>query len=125
MINEHYKEYIEFLYDASNKVVKRNTSVCYYDCTNYYCEAENADLDYVDQVTGEVLTGLRQYGIAKDHKPNPLVEMGLFMDTNGIPISMCIAPGNTNKQRHCLLIKNLSECLVTIKENSYIVLTQD
>lgn len=95
---ENYNDYISHLYHASNKIIKRNTSVCYYDCTNYYCEAESPDEEYIDPVTGELLSGLRQYGFAKDHKPNPLVEMGLFMDTNGIPISMCIAPGNTNEQ---------------------------
>jgi hypothetical protein len=98
LMYEHYNEYIEHLFRASGKVLKRNTSVCYYDCTNYYCEAESQDPDYVDEITGEVFTGLRQYGFAKDHKPNPLVEMGLFMDTNGIPISMCITPGNTSEQ---------------------------
>ena len=98
LMQEHYNEYIEHLFKASCKIVKRNTAVCYYDCTNYYCEAESRDPDYVDPVTGEVLTGMRQYGFAKDHKPSPLVEMGLFMDTNGIPISMCITPGNTNEQ---------------------------
>ena len=98
LMYEHYNEYIEHLFKGSGKILKRNTAVCYYDCTNYYCETENQDPDYVDEITGEVFTGLRQYGFAKDHKPNPLVEMGLFMDTNGIPISMCIAPGNTNEQ---------------------------
>ena len=98
LMYENYDDYIAHLFKASTKVVKRNTAVCYYDCTNYYCEAEVQDEDYVDPVTGEVMTGLRQYGSAKDHKPNPLVEMGLFMDTNGIPISMCITPGNTNEQ---------------------------
>ncbi|MDI9483065.1 MAG: IS1634 family transposase [Bacillota bacterium] len=98
LMHEHYNEYIEYLFKASGKIHKRNTAVCYYDCTNFYCEAESQDPDYIDDVTGEVFTGLRQYGFSKDHKPNPLVEMGLFMDTNGIPISMCIAPGNTNEQ---------------------------
>ena len=98
LMYENYDDYIAHLFKASTKVVKRNTAVCYYDCTNYYCEAEIEDEDYADPVTGEVMTGLRQYGFAKDHKPSPLVEMGLFMDTNGIPISMCIAPGNTNEQ---------------------------
>lgn len=98
LMYEHYDEYIEHLYKASDKVFKRNTAVCYYDCTNYYCEAESEDLDYIDEVTGEVITGLRQFGYAKDHKPNPVVEMGLFMDTNGIPLSMCIKPGNTSEQ---------------------------
>ncbi|NLU26256.1 MAG: IS1634 family transposase [Hungateiclostridium thermocellum] len=99
LMHEHYNEYIEHLFKASGKIHKRNTAVCYYDCTNFYCEAESQDPDYVDEVTGEVFTGLRQFGYSKDHKPNPLVEMGLFMDTNGIPISMCITPGNTNEQK--------------------------
>jgi len=98
LMYEHFNEYIEYLFNASRKIHKRNTAVCYYDCTNFYCEAETQDQDYVDEVTGEIFKGLRQYGFAKDHKPNPLVEMGLFMDTDGIPISMCIAPGNTNEQ---------------------------
>jgi len=98
LMAENYSDYIGHLFRASSKVLKRNTAVCYYDCTNYYCEAETQDPEYTDLVTGEILTGLRQYGAAKDHKPNPLVEMGLFMDTDGIPISMCITPGNTNEQ---------------------------
>jgi hypothetical protein len=98
LMYENFNNYIEYLFKKSSNIEERNASVCYYDCTNYYCEAENPDPDYVDEVTGEILTGLRQYGFAKDHKPNPLVEMGLFIDTNGIPISMCIAPGNTNEQ---------------------------
>jgi len=98
LMYEHYNEYIDHLFKASGKILKHNTAVCYYDCTKYYCEAESQDPDYVDEVTGEVFTGLRQHGYSKDHKPNPLVEMGLFMDSNGIPISMCITPGNTNEQ---------------------------
>ena len=98
LMHEHYDEYISYLFRASGRIHKRDTSVCYYDCTNYYCETETEDPDYVDEVTGEILPGLRQYGIAKDHRPSPLVEMGIFMDTDGIPISMCMAPGNTNEQ---------------------------
>lgn len=98
LMYEHYDEYIKHLYQHSEKIVKRDTSVCYYDCTNFYSETESPDDEYVDEVTGEIMRGLRQYGFAKDHKPNPLVEMGLFMDRNGIPISMCISPGNTNEQ---------------------------
>ena len=114
LMYEHYNEYIKHLFKASGKILKRNSSVCYYDCTNYYCEAESQDPDYVDEVTGEVLTGLRQYGYSKDHKPNPLVEMGLFMDINGIPISMCITPGNTSEQNTAIplekeLVKMLGE----------------
>jgi len=98
LMEENYNDYIEYLYKASKKVLKRNTSICYYDCTNYYCEAETQDPEYLDPVTNEKLPGLRQFGLSKDHKPNPIVEMGLFMDTNGIPLTMCIKPGNTNEQ---------------------------
>ena len=83
---------------TANNVVKRNTSVCYYDCTNYFFECEHEDDAYVDPVTGEIFRGLRKYGPSKEHRPTPIVQMGLFMDGNGIPISMCINPGSQNEQ---------------------------
>ena len=105
-------EYIEYLFHKSQKIVPRDTTVCYYDCTNYYCESEQRDEDSVDPMTGELIPGLRQYGYSKEHKPSPIVEMGLFMDKNGIPISMCIAPGNTNEQTTVLpLEKQLVQML--------------
>lgn len=98
ILEENYDEYISHLFNYSNRIVPRDTSVCYFDCTNYYFETECDDEDYVDEVTGEIIKGLRKYGPSKDHKPNPLVEMGLFMDTHGIPISMCINSGSDNEQ---------------------------
>ena len=98
ILEEHYDDYLAWLYQQSNSIVKRNSSVLYYDCTNFYFECEQPDEDFVDEVTGEVLKGLRQYGISKEHRPNPIVEMGLFMDRDGIPITMCLHPGNTNEQ---------------------------
>ncbi len=97
-LQDHYDEYLEHLYSASDKIVPRNTSVCYFDCTNYYFEAEKEDPDYVDEVTGEIIKGFRKYGFSKEHRPNPLVQMGLFMDGDGIPISMCINSGSDNEQ---------------------------
>ena len=94
----HYDEYISHLYDASTKIVKRDTSVCFYDCSNYYFEIESNDDDYVDAVTGEVTKGLRKYGVSKEHRPNPIAQMGLFMDKDGIPLSMCITSGSDNEQ---------------------------
>lgn len=98
IMQEHYEDYISHLYEKSCSIVKRNTSVCYYDCTNYYFEIESPDDDYVDEVTGETIKGLRKYGPSKQHQPAPLVEMGLFMDGDGIPLSMCIASGSANEQ---------------------------
>lgn len=98
IMQEHYEEYISYLYEASCRLVKRDTCVCFYDCSNYYFEIETDDEDYVDEVTGEVIKGLRKYGPSKEHRPNPIVEMGLFMDKDGIPLSMCITSGSDNEQ---------------------------
>ena len=65
--------------------------------TNYF-EIESDDEDYVDEITGETIKGLRKYGPSKEHRPNPIVEMGLFMDKDGIPLSMCITSGSDNEQ---------------------------
>lgn len=73
------------LYKNSLKISKRNTGVLYYDCTNYFFEIEEA-------------SGLRQYGPSKEHRPNPITQMGLFMDGDGIPLAFNITAGNTNEQ---------------------------
>lgn len=73
------------VYKNSVKRSKRNTKVLYYDCTNFFFEIEEE-------------SGLRQYGVSKEHRPNPIVQMGLFMDGDGIPLSFCINKGNTNEQ---------------------------
>lgn len=98
LLAENYEGYLAWLYKNSSSIVKRDTSVLYYDCTNFYCECEQPDEDMVDEVTGEVINGLRRFGLCKEHRPNPIVEMGLFMDGRGIPITMCLHPGNTNEQ---------------------------
>lgn len=73
------------LYKNSLKVSKRNTNILYYDCTNYFFEIEQEE-------------GLKQYGYSKEHRPNPIVQMGLFMDGDGIPLAFNINKGNTNEQ---------------------------
>ena len=98
LLEENYDDYLAWLYRQSNTIAKRDTSVLYYDCTNFYFECEQEDEDIVDEVTGEVMKGLRQYGRCKEHRPNPIVEMGLFMDSQGIPITMCLHPGSTSEQ---------------------------
>ena len=73
------------LYKNSLNISKRNTAVLYYDCTNYFFELEQEN-------------GLKQYGPSKEHRPNPIVQMGLFMDGDGIPLAFNITPGSTNEQ---------------------------
>ena len=98
LLEENYDDYLAWLFKHSNTIVKRETSVLYYDCSNFYFESERPDEDVIDEVTGEILKGMRQYGFSKEHRPNPIVEMGLFMDSRGIPITMCLHPGNTSEQ---------------------------
>ncbi len=76
----------EQIFNNSKKVINRNSKVIYYDCTNYFFEIDNDD-------------DLRKYGISKEHKPNPIVGMGLFMDGDGLPLSYNIYPGNMNEQK--------------------------
>lgn len=73
------------LYKNSLAVSRRNDKILYYDCTNYYFEIEQEDGD-------------KQYGPSKENRPNPIVEMGLFMDGDGIPLAFSIHSGNTNEQ---------------------------
>ena len=98
ILDRNSDKYLKYLFDNSENIVKRDTSVMYYDCTNYFFETEKPDEEIIDEVTGEIILGLRQFGISKENKTSPIVEMGLIIDSRGIPISMCIHPGNTNEQ---------------------------
>lgn len=73
------------VYKNSLNISKRNSNILYYDCTNYFFEIEHEE-------------GIKQYGKSKEHRPNPIVQMGLFMDGDGIPLAFNITPGNTNEQ---------------------------
>lgn len=77
------------LYNNSKSIVDRNTKIYYFDCTNYYFDINEED-------------DLRKYGKGKDHKPNPLVGMGLFMDEKSLPIAFSIFPGNENETKQLI-----------------------
>ena len=74
------------VYKNSYFIGNRNDKVLYYDCTNYYFEIEQED-------------GNKKYGKSKEHRPNPIIQMGLFMDGDGIPLAFSLFPGNTNEQK--------------------------
>lgn len=86
------------MYDNLAGQVDLDTSVLYYDCTNFYFETEEEDENEYDAEGNVVLWGMRRYGASKEHRPNPLVQMGLFTDSNGIPISYCLNHGSNNEQ---------------------------
>jgi len=85
------------LYSNSLKASKRNTGILYYDCTNYFFEIEQED-------------GLKQYGASKEHRPSPIIQMGLFMDGDGIPLAFNLSSGNTNEQ---ITLKPLEEKILS------------
>ena len=97
------------LYKRSKKLVKRNTGVLFYDCTNYFFEMEHEG-------------GLKQYGPSKEHRPNPIVQMGLFMDKSGIPLAFCINSGNQNEQ---LSLKPLEQQIMRDFELSRFIVCTD
>ncbi len=73
------------VYKNSRLIGKRNDKILFYDCTNYYFEIEQED-------------GKKMYGKSKEHRPNPIVQMGMFMDGDGIPLAFSVFPGNANEQ---------------------------
>lgn len=97
------------LYENSLKIFKRNTGVLYYDCTNYFFEIEQED-------------GNKQYGPSKDHKPNPIIQMGLFMDGDGIPLAFSMNKGNMNEQ---LTLKPLEKKIISDFELSRFIVCTD
>ena len=97
------------LYKNSNEYMERNNKILYYDCTNYFFEVEEEN-------------GLKQYGKSKENRPNPIVQMGLFMDGNGIPLAFDITPGNTNEQT---TLQPLEEKIITDFECAEFVVCTD
>ena len=73
------------VYKNSHLAGKRNDRILFYDCTNYYFEIEQED-------------GIKTYGKSKEHRPNPIIQMGMFMDGDGIPLAFSVFPGNANEQ---------------------------
>lgn len=74
------------VYKNSHFIGSRNDKILYYDCTNYYFEIEQEDGD-------------KKYGKCKEHRPNPIIQMGMFMDGDGIPLAFSLFPGNMNEQK--------------------------
>ena len=97
------------LYKNSNFVQKRDNTILYYDCSNYYFEIEQED-------------GLKKYGKSKEHRPNPIVGMGLFMDAQGVPLAFDLYPGNQNEQK---TLKPLEQKIIRDFEMSEFIYCSD
>ena len=97
------------MYKFSKELGKRNDRILYYDCTNYYFELEHE-------------RGMCKYGTSKENRPNPIVQMGLFMDGDGIPLAFCLNDGNTNEQK---TLKPLEKQIIDDFGNSKFVVCTD
>ena len=108
-----YKEEIEtLLWKKTKDAYKRNTDNLYYDCTNYYFEINYNDTDLVDEEGNIIEKGYRKRGPEKNHRPDPIIEMGLLMDSTNLPLSYDLFPGNESEKLSLLPItrKTKSNC---------------
>ena len=95
LIYENKKQIIQRMNTCITRGIGRSTSTVFYDVTNFFFEAEHPDEDELDEEGNVIERGLREMGVSKENRKQPIVQMGLFLDDNGIPISIEMFPGNT------------------------------
>ena len=107
MIAENQNALQQWIYEHSKKICDRDMSVSYFDCTNYYFDISHPDVDDLDEDGNPVDkegkptdARYRKRGPEKNHRPDPIVELGLLMDRNGIPIAYDLFPGNESEKIH-------------------------
>jgi len=107
LIDEYQLEMQKWIYARSNNIIKRDLSVSYFDCTNYYFDIGRSDLDVfddkgnpVDKAGNPTEIKYRKRGPEKNHRPDPIVQMGLLMDRSGIPLAYELFPGNESEKIH-------------------------
>ena len=124
IIAENQEELQKWIFERSQKLCERDISVSYFDCTNYYFDIGHPDVDLldddgnpIDKNGNPVPAKYRKRGPEKNHRPDPIVEMGLLMDKNGIPIAYDLFPGNESEKVHMRPIinrvkKDFSDCRI-------------
>lgn len=111
-------EYQHYLYKHTSKITNRDESILYYDCTNYFCESSQDD-DLLDEEGNVLQYGFRRYGMSKEHRPNPIIQMGLFINSEGIPLAYDIFPGNTSEQVTAIPLENQVSSFLKKKDFVY------
>ena len=107
IIAANQEELQKWVFEHSKKICERDISTSYFDCTNYYFDISHPDIDEldddgnpVDPDGNPVPARYRKRGPEKNHRPDPIVEMGLMMDANGIPVAYDLFPGNESEKVH-------------------------
>ena len=113
VIAENQTALQEWIFDHSKKICDRDLSVSYFDCTNYYFDIGRPDVDNFDEDGNPIddkgnptESKYRKRGPEKNHRPDPIVEMGLLMDRNGIPVAYDLFPGNESEKVHMRPVLN-------------------
>lgn len=113
IICENNEALQKWIYNHSGKICERDLSVSYFDCTNYYFDIGRSDMDIlddngnpVDKNGNPVPAKYRKRGPEKNHRPDPIIEMGLLMDRKGIPLAFDLFPGNESEKVHMRPIIN-------------------
>ena len=106
IFGEHEEELQKWIYDHSVTKYHRDLSVTFFDCTNYYYDISKPDIDDLDDDGNLILKRYRKYGPEKNHRKDPIVELGLLMDNTGIPLAYDLFPGNESEKVHMLPIIN-------------------
>lgn len=111
-------EYQHYLYKHTSEITNIDESILYYDCTNYFCESSQDD-DLLDEEGNVLQYGFRRYGMSKEHRPNPIIQMGLFINSEGIPLAYDIFPGNTSEQVTAIPLENQVSSFLKKKDFVY------
>lgn len=106
IFSENEKELQKWIYDHSVTKYNRDLSSTYFDCTNYYYDISKPDIDDVDDDGKLLLKRYRKYGPEKNHRKDPIVELGLLMDNTSIPLAYELFPGNESEKLHMLPVVN-------------------
>lgn len=106
IFGEHEEELQKWIYDHSVTKYHRDLSATFFDCTNYYYDISKPDMDDLDDDGNLILKRYRKYGPEKNHRKDPIVELGLLMDNTGIPLAYDLFPGNESEKIHMLPIIN-------------------
>lgn len=107
LFDQYNEELQKWIYEHSSAICVRDMSISYFDCTNYYFDIGKSDMDTfdddgrpVDKKGNPAEIKYRKRGPEKNHRPDPIVEMGLLMDRNGIPLAFDLFPGNESEKVH-------------------------
>ena len=104
IFGQHEAELQKWIYDHSVTKYHRDLETVFFDCTNYYYDISKPDVDDLDDEGNVILQRYRKYGPEKNHRKDPIVELGLLMDNTGIPLAYDLFPGNESEKVHMLPI---------------------